>query len=67
MAALERFTTARSDGGYLDKDDFIKFIRDAESGVAEKGWFEVRGPVAVLLIVLAGGLGTEPDAVCACR
>ena len=59
MAALDRFTTAGSDAGYLDKDKFIKFIRNAETGVAEKGWFEGRGPVAVLLIVLAGGLALK--------
>ena len=43
-------------GGYLGAADFLQFIRDAEQGVASKGWFEGRGPVAILLIILLGGL-----------
>src|SRR5439155_25641516 len=43
-------------GGYLGKDEFIRFIRNAESGVQERGLFEGRGPLAILLIVFLGGL-----------
>ena len=43
-------------GGYIGTDDFVKFIRNAEAGVTEKGWFEGRGAAAILLIVLMGGL-----------
>ena len=56
MAALDRFEVVGTEAGYLDRDDFLKFIRDAETGVAEKGWFEERGPFAILLLVLVGGL-----------
>jgi len=45
-----------STGGYLPSDDFLKFINNAESGVKEQGLFEGRGPLAILLLVLLGGL-----------
>ena len=45
-----------STGGYLGSGDFLAFIRNAESGVQQKGLFEGRGPLAILLIVLLGGL-----------
>ena len=53
---LERFTTLGTAAGYLDTEDFLTFVRNAETGVKEKGWFEDRGPLAILLIVLLGGL-----------
>ena len=34
----------------------MTFIRNAEAGVAERGLFEGRGPLAILLLVLLGGL-----------
>ena len=42
--------------GISGTDDFLKFIRNAETGVTEKGWFDGRGAAAILLIVLMGGL-----------
>ena len=36
--------------------DFLQFIRDAEAGVKTRGLFEGRGPLAILLLVLIGGL-----------
>jgi thioredoxin:protein disulfide reductase len=42
--------------GYLGNADFLQFIRDAEAGVVQKGLFEGRGPLAILLIVFFGGL-----------
>ena len=44
-------------------DDFLTFIHNAENGVEEKGMFEGRGPLAILLIVLRRRPGAEPDAV----
>ena len=38
------------------RDDFLTFIRNAENGVKERGMFEGRGPLAILLLVLLGGL-----------
>jgi thioredoxin:protein disulfide reductase len=56
LALLDQFTIAASTGGYNDTDAFLKFIRNAEDGVKEPGLFEGRGPLAILLLVLLGGL-----------
>ena len=53
---LERFAVLGTTGGYLGVDDFLTFIRNAETGVKERGMFEGRGPLAILLLVLVGGL-----------
>ena len=55
-ARLDRFTALGTAAGYLDREDFLKFIHNAENGIVEKGWFEGRGPLAILFIVLVGGL-----------
>ncbi len=56
IAQLDKFTVVASTGGYLGTSDFLAFITDAESGVVQKGLFEGQGPIAILLIVLLGGL-----------
>ena len=56
IGQLERFTVVATTGGYLGSDDFLTFIGNAESGVTEQGMFEGRGPLAIILIVLLGGL-----------
>ena len=56
IALLDQFSVAGSTGGYLDTDDFLKFVRNAETGVREPGLFEGRGPLAILFLVLLGGL-----------
>ena len=56
LAQLERFTVAATTGGYLNEEQFLEFIRRAESGEAERGWFEGRGPLAILALILIGGL-----------
>lgn len=56
LAMLARFTKVGSEAGYLNTDDFLEFIHNAETGVTKSGWFEGRGVAAILLIVLAGGL-----------
>ncbi|MGE5199149.1 MAG: protein-disulfide reductase DsbD family protein [Rhodospirillaceae bacterium] len=53
---LDAFTVLGTTGGYLGADDFLTFIRNAETGVKERGMFEGRGPLAILLLVLVGGL-----------
>ena len=53
---LDRFTIQATTGGYLNSNEFLQFVRDAESGVKQKGLFEGRGFLAILLIVLLGGL-----------
>jgi thioredoxin:protein disulfide reductase len=56
LALLDDFTIAASTGGYNGTDDFLQFIQNAEAGVKERGLFEGRGPLAILLLVLLGGL-----------
>jgi cytochrome c biogenesis protein CcdA/thiol-disulfide isomerase/thioredoxin len=53
---LDGFTVLGTTGGYLGVGDFLNFIRSAETGVKERGLFEGRGPLAILLLVLVGGL-----------
>ena len=55
-AKLDAFTILGTTGGYQGAADFLKFIRDAENGVKQRGLFEGRGPLMILLIVLVGGL-----------
>jgi thiol:disulfide interchange protein DsbD len=56
VATLDDFTLLATTGGYLGKDDFLKFIDNAEHGVKEPGLFEGRGPLAILLTIFLGGL-----------
>jgi thiol:disulfide interchange protein len=56
LATLDRFTLKGTTFGYLDSSDFLTFIHNAENGIKEKGMFEGRGPLAILLLVLIGGL-----------
>jgi thioredoxin:protein disulfide reductase len=53
---LDQFSVAGSTGGYVIADDFLRFVSNAEAGVKEPGLFEGRGPLAILLLVLLGGL-----------
>jgi cytochrome c biogenesis protein CcdA/thiol-disulfide isomerase/thioredoxin len=54
--ALDAFTVLGTTGGYLGRDEFMTFVRNAENGVKQRGLFEGRGPLAILLIVFLGGL-----------
>jgi len=56
LARMDEFTVAGTAAGYLNTDDFLEFIRRAESGQAEQGWFEGHGPLAILALILLGGL-----------
>jgi thioredoxin:protein disulfide reductase len=56
VSKLNDFTLLATTGGYLGSDAFLQFIRDAEQGVAPEGWFEGRGPLAILVLILLGGL-----------
>jgi len=56
VAQLDDFTVAGTTGGYLGTDAFLTFVRNAENGVKEAGLFEGRGPLAIVLMVLLGGL-----------
>lgn len=56
IAALDDFSEAGTTFGYLGAEDFLTFVHDAESGIRQKGMFEGRGPLAIVLLVLLGGL-----------
>jgi cytochrome c biogenesis protein CcdA len=56
VAAIDDFTVLGTAGGYLGTADFLTFLRNAENGVKARGMFEGRGPLAILLLVLLGGL-----------
>jgi cytochrome c biogenesis protein CcdA len=56
IATLDSFTVLGMNGGYLNADEFLRFVHNAENGVKERGMFEGRGPLMILLIVLVGGL-----------
>ncbi len=53
---LDDFVVASTGGGYMSTSEFLEFIRNAEAGVKPRGMFEGRGPLAILLLVLIGGL-----------
>ncbi len=55
-ALLDDFSIAGLAGGYLKTSEFLEFIRNAEAGVKPRGMFEGRGPLAILILVLLGGL-----------
>ena len=56
MAQLDGFAMLSSTGGYLGTDDFLTFIGNAEAGVQERGLLEGRGILAMVVLVLVGGL-----------
>jgi thiol:disulfide interchange protein len=53
---LATFSVLGTTGGYLGAEDFLEVIARAESGRPDEGWFEGRGPIAILALILVGGL-----------
>ncbi len=56
LARFGRFDVLATAGGFLNEEQFLEFIRRAETGEAERGWFDGRGPIAILALILLGGL-----------
>ena len=56
LSALEEFDVLSNTGGYLDTEAFLDFMEAAESGEGQQGWFEGRGLLAILALILMGGL-----------
>ena len=56
LIKLDGFTVLGTAGGSMGSSDFLTFISNAENGVQAQGPFEGRGPIAIVLIVLIGGL-----------
>jgi cytochrome c biogenesis protein CcdA len=55
LAHFDQFTVAGR-GEYMNEEEFLTFIRNAEAGIRPRGLFEGRGPIAILAIVFVGGL-----------
>jgi thiol:disulfide interchange protein DsbD len=55
-ASLDDFTVQGTTGGFLGPEEFLQFVRNAESGVTQRGMFDGRGPLAIVLLVFLGGL-----------
>jgi thiol:disulfide interchange protein len=53
---LDDFVVTGTTGGYQNSSAFLDFIRNAEAGIKPRGMFEGRGPLAIVLLVLIGGL-----------
>jgi thiol:disulfide interchange protein DsbD len=56
VARLDKFTVLGTTGGYMGAPAFLEFVHNAENGVRQRSLFEGRGPLAILLLVLVGGL-----------
>ncbi|MHC4966798.1 MAG: protein-disulfide reductase DsbD family protein [Planctomycetota bacterium] len=56
MAELATFTLAGTSGGYLRSGDFIAFIDGAETGTLKRDFFEGKGPLAILVLIIVGGV-----------
>lgn len=56
VALLDGFVIAGTTGGYRARDEFLSFITSAESDNDEQGWFEGKGLLAIISLVLVGGL-----------
>jgi cytochrome c biogenesis protein CcdA len=56
MAEIAGFTVLGTAGGYLGRDDFLEFVEGAETGTAARNLLEGKGPLAIILLVLLGGI-----------
>jgi thiol:disulfide interchange protein DsbD len=56
VAELKNFTVLGATGGYLSADEFIAFVDDAEAGKVKKSVFADKGPIAIILLVIVGGI-----------
>jgi thiol:disulfide interchange protein DsbD len=56
LALLDKFDILATEGGYLESPKFLAFIDRAETGQKKEGWFDNKGPLAILGLILLGGL-----------
>jgi len=56
VSRLAEFTVLNTTGGYLGTADFLEFIDRAETGLGQEEWFDGRGPLVILSLILLGGL-----------
>jgi thiol:disulfide interchange protein DsbD len=57
-AVIARFDEfeIRGTGAYMNVEEFLTFLGNAEAGIVPKGMFEGRGLIAILALVFIGGL-----------
>ena len=53
---LEDFDILGTTGGSMGVEDFLDFVNAAESGTAQAGWFQGKGPLVIVLLVILGGI-----------
>jgi cytochrome c biogenesis protein CcdA/thiol-disulfide isomerase/thioredoxin len=56
LQLFDQFEIMSPAGSYMSSEDFLTFIRNAESGIKPHGPFEGQGPLAILALVFLGGL-----------
>jgi DsbC/DsbD-like thiol-disulfide interchange protein/cytochrome c biogenesis protein CcdA/thiol-disulfide isomerase/thioredoxin len=56
LTKLDDFEILATAGGYLDTEDFLAFVDEAETGVQQKGLFEDKTPLVIVLLVILGGI-----------
>ena len=56
MGLLKTFEVLAVAEGFMEPEEFIQFINDAESGTERKSILEGKGPIAIMFLVLIGGL-----------
>ena len=56
LTLLDEFSILGTTGGYLGSDEFLSFVDAAELDEVQKGLLEGRGPLAILVLILIGGL-----------
>jgi thiol:disulfide interchange protein DsbD len=55
LALFDQFDI-RGTGAYMNPEEFLTFVRNAEAGIRPQGLLEGRGILAILAIVFVGGL-----------
>jgi cytochrome c biogenesis protein CcdA len=53
---FDEFTIRSPAGSYMGEDEFVQFVENAEAGVQPAGFFDDKGPIAILALVFIGGL-----------
>jgi thiol:disulfide interchange protein len=55
MPLLEKFDIAGT-STFLKTPAFLEFIDDSKAGKVSEGWFENKGPIAIVILILIGGV-----------
>lgn len=55
MELLEKFDVLNTTT-FVKTPAFLEFIDDSKDGIVSKGWFEDKGPIAIIIMILAFGI-----------